>query len=98
MIQRDKPLNSKGLCHSDFKGIRLAVPLAGEAISMKDSFWAAAIFGLLVFGVPNLSAQVHDRDSNPYWDDPRDRDDDERNSPSATELVALTEKWNFVER
>jgi len=61
-------------------------------------FLGAAIFGLRVFGVPNLSAQVHDRDSNPYWDDPRDRDDDERNSPSATELVALTEKWNFVER
>lgn len=42
---------------------------------MKDFFLATAIFVLLVFGVPNLSAaQVHDLDSNPYWD-PRDFDD-----------------------
>lgn len=42
---------------------------------MKDFFSATAIFVLLVFGVPNLSAaQVHDLDSNPYWD-PRDFDD-----------------------
>jgi hypothetical protein len=42
---------------------------------MKVSFQAAAILGLLVFGIPTLNAQGRGPDSNPYYENPNDQDD-----------------------